>query len=286
MFFLYRPILILLSFLLLNIPEIQADQRNVINKRKNKYTNKNDLKKVNKYLLSDEHPLKLKLDQIFSRSRILADWESLQAAGFDALPPQHHTQIIVAKHPDLKGYVIKAYLDEQPYYKERPEYYHWINRIQGAQLIQKYLNQHEEYAKLFKVPQKWIYRLPDEPSPSLTHLRKNFILIAEDMELFDEKTNEALWASEYVTIEILDALYTITTDLGLRDSAKPSNSPFSADGKIAFIDTEVYQKEGVRFFKLDPYLSPQMHIYWKEMTQDVPSFSEKKKYPRKTIFGF
>lgn len=222
---------------------------------------------VSDYLIPNDHPAKKKLDTIFSRSRAIFDEAAMFAAGFDASPPQHHTHMIVAKHPELKGYVIKAYLDVQDYFEDKPEEHYWIKRIIGVQYIRKSIDNHD-YNYLFKVPQKWIYLLPDNPSPPRKSLRKNFILVAEDMELFDKAINDRLWGSERVNEDLLFALYQITTDVGLLDSAKPDNCAFSFDGKVAFVDTELYHKRKVKYSKLTPYLSPAMQSYWKKLTKN------------------
>lgn len=265
MFCIFCQFLILITSLLYQ-QELKGNSERSVHKTLDKQSNiNNDWKEIKPYLIPNNHPIKKRLDAIFSQSRVLADWDSLMAAGFSALPPQPNTQIIVAKHPDLPGYVIKTYLDTQAYFRNRPEDYHWIRRIRGARLIQKYLKKYR-YRNLLKVPKKWIYLLPTHPSFPQHQLQKKTLLIAEDMEIFDEKTNEALWGSEQVTTELLDALYKITTDLGLRDSAKPSNCSFSKDGKAAFVDTEIYHRNGVRYDKLTPHLSPTMRAYWEEMT--------------------
>ncbi|MFI0434184.1 MAG: hypothetical protein ACH350_00465 [Parachlamydiaceae bacterium] len=247
---------------------VEANQIKLAHHSPSKYVSDQVWNEVKEYLLPDDHPVKKKLDLMFSNDRILSDIQSLEKAGFDYLPPQHRTQMIVAKHPDLKGIVIKAYLDEQEYYEGRPEHYYWIRRIKGARLIQRYIDTHH-YGNLFKVPGKWIYLLSDKPSPPRHYLRKKFILIAEDMELYDDKTNEELWGNdEWVTKKRLRALYAITTDLGLLDSAKPSNCFFSVDGKAAFVDTELYRKTHIRYDKLTPFLSPSMQDYWRKITHN------------------
>jgi len=215
------------------------------------------------------HPVKTILDTIFSTSRALCDLQSMEAAGFEPAIPQHHTQIIVTKHPALKGYVIKAYLDVQEYHSGKPEHYFWVKRIKGAQLIKQSIKDHH-YEHLLKVPQKWIYLLPDEPSPPPGYLRKMFILVAEDMNIYDAQTNEALWGSSLVTKELLKALYTVITKLGLFDCAKPANCPISSDGRIAFVDTQSYHAKHVKYQKLTPYLSPEMKRYWLKLIDDTP----------------
>lgn len=231
-----------------------------------RYVNDSVWIQVRDYLMPNDHPLKKNLDQIFSASRALADMESMKEAGFKFSRPQHHTQIIVTKHPKLKEYVIKAYLDEQEYHSGKPEYYFWIKRIKGARLIQKAIENHK-YEHLFKVPKKWIYLLPDEPAPAACPQIKMFILVEEDMDIYNDKKNERLWGGQSVTEEMLNALYTILTELGLFDCAKPSNCPFSRDGRVAFVDTQSYNAKQVKYHKLAPYLSPQMRSHWKMLIE-------------------
>jgi hypothetical protein len=255
--------IIFCSFILLNIQTSEAHQT-AEGTNPSRYVSAEAWQQVQPYLMPDDHPAKERLDQIFSTSRAFCDQKSMEAAGFDPAKPQHCSQIIVTRHPHLKEYVIKAYLDEQPYRKDRPEYYYWIARATGAQLIRQAIADHN-YGHLFKVPQKWIYLLPDEPSPPPGYLRKMFILVEEDMEIFNDRINEKLWRSRWVTKERLKALYTIVTELGLFDCAKPSNCPFSKDGRNAFVDTQSYDKGFVRYEKLTPYLSSSMQQYWRKL---------------------
>jgi hypothetical protein len=254
-----------ISLLFLSIQEIEAKQ-NLEEKNPSPYVSNSVWQKAKKYLMPEDHPIKSELDQIFSKSRALCDMHSMEGAGFVPALPRHHNQMIVTRHPRLPGYLIKAYLDEQDYFKKKPEYYYWFKRLKGAQLIENAIITHQ-YGHLFKVPKKWIYLLPDEPSPPPHYLRKMFILVVEDMELFDDKTNEQIWGSEWVTKELLKALYTIADELGLYDTTKPDNCPFSLDGKVAFIDTELYHKKPVKYYRMNPYLSPSMQTYWKKLTK-------------------
>jgi hypothetical protein len=49
-------------------------------------------------------------------------------------------------------------------FKGRPEHYYWIKQVRRARLVQESIRAHN-YQHLLKVPEKWIYLLPDEPSP-------------------------------------------------------------------------------------------------------------------------
>lgn len=215
------------------------------------------------FLIPSHHPAKIKLDHLLADLNAFYDLHSMEAAGFEPALPQHHTQIIVTRHPELKGYVIKAYLDIQDYHSGKPEYYFWIKRILGAQLVREAIESHG-YDHLLKVPRKWIYQLPTTHSAPHS-LKKNFILVEEDMDIYDDPTNAALWGSEWVTKELLQALYTIITELGLFDCAKPANCPISKDGRVAFVDTQSFHVKQVKYQKLTPYLSPAMQNYWLEL---------------------
>lgn len=238
---------------------------------------------IQEYLIPDDHPVKGKLDQIFSSSRAFADQKSMKRAGFAPAKPESHTGIIVTRHPMLQGYVIKAYLDDAAYLKGRPEYIYWCRRVKGARLVQKVITAHG-YEHLFKVPRKWIYLLPDEPSPPFPdeplppfpdepsppskYLRKVFILVEDDMNILNNKKNEKRWKSKRVSKELLKGLYTITTESGLSDSTKPDNCPFSKDGKVAFVDTQTFNRGYVKYDNLKPYLSPSMKAYWEKITEE------------------
>lgn len=223
-------------------------------------------KQVREFILPDDHPIKEELDQIFSTSfRPFYDLHSMEIAGFIPAKPQHHTKVIVTKHPQLPGYVIKAYLDVQDYHLGKPEHYFWTKRIKGADLLRKSIQKHH-YEHLLKTPHKWIYLLPDEPLPPSPCLCKRFILVEEDMNIYDDKANIAFWKSTHVTHSLLNALYQVITEVGLDDCAKPANCPISKDGKIALIDTQSYHEKSIKYNKLTPYLSPANQQYWLKIT--------------------
>lgn len=264
MLFLSRQIFLIVGFMLIFTDAMRADQEALVNS--SIYVSDGVWAGVKDYLIPNEHPIKGTLDQIFSRSRALSDKESMVAAGFAPAVTQKHTGIIVTRHPELQGYVIKAYLDKEPYHDGKPEHHFWIKRVKGAQLVRASIAAHH-YESIFKVPKKWIYLLPDEPSPPHRYLRKMFILVEEDMDLLDDKTNEQVWGSRWVTEDLLDALFTLTTEVGLADCTKPQNCPFSIDGKVAFIDTQTFNTDYVKYQRLTPFLSSPMRDYWKKITK-------------------
>lgn len=219
-------------------------------------------REVKPYLLPPNHPIKAKLDKLFSKARITTDRETVIKAGFK-YPSEHGLNVHALKHPDVEGYFIKVYLDK----KEHPEEWKkYILRIEGAELIRKAIKKHG-YEKFMKVPHKWIYPLPGEPSPlpEYEDRRKNFVLIAEDMETYNSNKNHERWYSR-ATVRHLRALYKMVETYGLRDSCRVANVPWGRDKKIAFVDTEQHHRWPVNYHTLNKYLSPEFRKHWTKIT--------------------
>ena len=85
--------------------------------------------KAKPYFFPKDHEIRIALDKIFRSQRALLSIKHMEKAGFDVIAPQKFTRLIIARHPDLPGYIIKAYLDAQQYYKGKPEHDIWLLRI-------------------------------------------------------------------------------------------------------------------------------------------------------------
>lgn len=273
MILLYRSLMLAFSLILFWMQKIDAGQQGLTKSNPSLYLSDETWEEVQDYLMPDDHPMKEKLDKIFSRSRVLENWQAMLAAGFETAQMQGVTQIVVARHPELSGYIIKAYLDKTKFgSKARREYEFLIARIIGARLTRDSIAAHN-YEHLLKVPEKWLYLLPDEPPPrEHPHRRKMFILVEDDMNIYVHKKNKEAWGSKWVTQELLEALYTVLTEVSLADSAKPSNCPFSRDGRVALIDTQMYHRGFVKYENLTPFLSPTMQAFWLALFTSSISF--------------
>lgn len=214
--------------------------------------------------LPQDHYLKPLLDKIFIQSRATLSPDSLKRAGFTNCKPRKYTHVIVTTHPDIPGWVFKLYLDCQIPHKQQSEETHWIARAKGAELIGQIIEKNG-FQSLFKVPKKWIYTLPTN-SPK-GYIEKSTLLIEEDMQILSNKENLSKWKSSQVSQELLSALYIIIRDAGLSDCLKPANIPFSKDGKVAFVDTEIHGKSKIRYQELKRYLSQENIKFWMKLTQ-------------------
>lgn len=228
------------------------------------YVNPKVWAQVSPYLLPDDHPVKPILDTIFSTSRATLGLKTMKKAGFEKAYPQQWTHVIVTRHPDVPGYVFKIYLDAQRYFRDKPEYVQWLERVQGAELIRETIALWG-WGDKFKVPRKWIYLLPEYPAPPKEFLRKNFILVEEDMQIYSQKDNYKIWKSDAITEELLTKLHALLEEVGLRGGTKADNVPFAFDGRIAFIDTQSCRNWPIDYSKFTPYLSPTRQKIWKNI---------------------
>ncbi len=218
------------------------------------------------YLLPDDFVIKGKLDEIFSHGRVTLNSSSLLKAGFTTSKTRSFSRIVVTKHPDIPGYVFKIYLDDEDYKPKDVAQRYFLKRIKGALAIQKIIDENN-LQDLFKVPKKWIYVLPDAVKAKKKYSYKSFILVAEDMHLLSADENKKAWKSSQVDKNTLVGLYLILKDAGLLDCTHIDNIPFSKDGKITFIDTEVsgVEKERVPFKRLKKSLSTKMRHFWYDL---------------------
>ena len=218
------------------------------------------------YLMPASHPIKPLLDTLFVSSRVILNLDTLREAGFTKAKPRKFTKLIVTTHPAFPGYIFKLYLDAQRFHKNLPEHHYWVLRVKGAQKVQDEITK-RGLGGQFKVPQKWIYEIPQIHMSSSGYYTKTYILVEEDMNLMTSHDNEKTWASSYVTTTLLDDLYSILENVGLYDCAKTHNIPFSQDGRIAFIDTQTWGSRHVAYQFLTPYLSKPNQAYWKSLTR-------------------
>ncbi len=216
------------------------------------------------YFLPADHPAKKTLDRLFSNTEVLKSDRTLKKAGFKQSGARGYSKTKILKHKKLKKYMIKAFTDAE---EEVVEWEIWMRRIDGALAIKTVIDRNN-FQHIFKVPQKWVYQVPRKQE---NFQEKNFILVVEDMEIFDKRGNNIMWNGlAYVTKEKLNALFIVFKEAGLIDSIYIDNIPFSLDEKIAFVDTEFFHKWPVPYSKLTCFLSKKMQLHWLELISKNP----------------
>lgn len=212
------------------------------------------------YFLPEKHPIRKKLDKIFSKGHPTANYNSLLSAGFTNLKTGAISQTTVGRHPKVKNYILKMITED----KDLPEWEPLKKRIEASNSVRKTIKK-LGYENYFVVPQKWIYPLPNiNLCSDDIEKAKNFILIAEEMDIYSKHENERVW---HKTIDqcMLTALHRLISIEGLQDSVLPCNIPFTRKGKIAFVDLEHYQEWPIPFHKLLEFLNPRMQYFWSEI---------------------
>lgn len=222
---------------------------------------------VTPYFLPENHPAKPKLDRIFSK-RVTLTPDTFKKAGFPRFTPGRHNRIMVSSHAELRDYYVKAFSDLE--LRIVADWMKLIHRIHGANAVRECIKKHG-YEKIMKVPRKWIYPLPMNPSPpnSPKYLRKNFILIAENAHSVTSEDNRKMYKNKITKAQV-EALFNVFYEVGLWDSVFAFNVPFCKDGKIAFIDTEYHHKWPVPFQKMSRYFSSEMNKLWLKLAASVP----------------
>ncbi|MBA3239370.1 MAG: hypothetical protein H0T62_13650 [Parachlamydiaceae bacterium] len=221
------------------------------------------------YLLPEKHALKMTMDKICSKMRILSSVDSLKEAGFKIIIARLNRGLVVASHPNLQGYLIKAYLDTST----RCEWPLWALRAEGSRHIQRILDKHH-FNKYMKVPDKWIYAIPQARRPIAGEaiFPKDFILLVKNMNILSkEQTIEKFKNTS--SKERLKALFTTIVEGGLSDS-HIDNVPYSTDNKIAFIDTEYYKVWPVHPEWITKHLSSVSQLYWEKLIKQGEKKSE------------
>lgn len=255
----------LLSEEQINKNHLVLREKNDPNFYENPYISESAKKAMAPYLLPLHHPTREFLDHLCLQNRITLNKNTFHQAGFKTFAKGPRSYICVAKHREMPGYLIKAYLDTVLQKKQKKTSWKWlVCRCEGAQKVRDIIDQRQ--IKHFIVPKKWIYCLPAEPSPPQDgwHTRHLALLVVNDMELAPKEQNHAAWYS-LITKKHLNELYAIISR-AKGSSYRADNIAFTKHGKFAFIDTE-YPSRGPDYKNIRKHLNPEMLDYWDKLVK-------------------
>lgn len=226
----------------------------------NPYLNPEMKKAMRPFLIPLDHPMRQVLDAIFTSSRVTQDEFTLAAAGFSTLSSRPRTFLKVVRNAALPGYLLKLQLDSELRRKEGKPTWRWlVNRCQGAENIRALIKR--DKLQYFTVPKKWLYPLPEDPSPPKGEgfIRQVVVLVVEEMDVVDHDASVKAW-KEAVTYRIVDELFWIIAH-GYASSCIDINIPYCHDGTFSCIDTE-HPKRTPDFGRVRHHLSDEMRDYW------------------------
>lgn len=219
---------------------------------------------IQPYLVDETSSLKRKLDKIFSpKKRPVRSPLGLKFAGFEIIKGNSRTGIVIAKHPKLKGKIVKVFTDDS---WMPNDWYNFLTRVRGAEVVRELIKLHE-WEDEFTVPKKEIYVLPSDNHPPLENCPKKFFaLIVDEVKMVSFSRHAALWQSNLINQEKLIKLFILLSEGGLIDSVYIDNIPMNKEGKITFLDTEHYHKGPIPYSRFDQFLSPDMRNFWIQLT--------------------
>lgn len=207
------------------------------------------------YLMPENHPIKSKLDQLFTHASIIQSADSLKKVKIKFKKIRFPTSTYVAKHSSVQKHLFKFYTKDQHVNETEP----LLKRIKGAETVRRIIER-DHLQHLFRVPRKWLYPLP--------HGKENwgnFILVVEKIKLLNAAENQQRWKSDAINRELLVHLHRILSEAGLYDSVHVTNIPFAYDGRIAFIDTEHHHWWPIHYHKLTHRLSKKNRLIWESL---------------------
>lgn len=216
--------------------------------------------KTSPYFVPKNHKAREALDKIFSDDSVLNSIESFQKAGFEVIMYRTGRRIVIARHPALKNFIIKTYLDIHP----TTDWSLWVLRARGSVFVQEVLDR-INMNRYFKVPKKWIYpirRVEQKKNHEIPY-PKNFILLVEDMHIAPRHLLENKLKKK-VSKTFMHALFLVLRETGYSD-CHADNLPLCKDGKIALIDLEHVNEHPVHFRFLDNRFSDTMLKYWHQL---------------------
>lgn len=213
--------------------------------------------KIRPYLLPLEHPTKKIMDRLF-KTRVTLNLDALRNAGFKIVASRPISHILVVKHPDLKGYLIKLYLDSSNARRSsKPTWELLLHRCIGVKIIRDIIKQHK--LKHFIAPKKWIYPLPVNPTPPPGFHRHLVVLLVQRMPIASNSKSKDAWRRK-VTKDHLNELYQVLKH-GYASSYLHENIPYCSKGQFAIIDTD-RDSPDPKFERVDDYLSRKMRAKW------------------------
>jgi hypothetical protein len=232
--------------------QIESKEYSLEKLDQNVFFSKKMNKKIQPYLLPENHPAKAILDVIFVHGDVLQDESSFSNAGFITKTFAQGSLIHLAIHPALPEYIFKIYLNNQTLSKgEKLGWKRLVNRCKGAENVRKLIQ--EKKLKHITVPDKWLYI---DPTNKLTN--QPILLIETNMNLASNAESDAAW--KQASKEVIDELYCILSH-GYASSYIGPNIPYTSNGTFACIDTE-YPKRKIKYDYVRKFLSADMCAYW------------------------
>jgi hypothetical protein len=177
-----------------------------------------------------DDPAALDLRALFRDAGMFDSRRAWGAAGFHVLDRANNGKIMVATHPSARGLLFKKYSNDLEQRDQRKNY---ERRIEGASRLRAFVD--KQPLSRVVVPRKWLLELPHP----LSRKEEAHVLVVEQLDLLSDEQTKVSY--QRIDLGLLKELCTMLFHFrGMDSNAK--NLPFVADGRIAFIDTEHWDR--------------------------------------------
>jgi hypothetical protein len=176
------------------------------------------------------------LKALFREANMFNSRQAWGAAGFRVFDRANNGKIMVAQHPSVQGLLFKKYSSDM---SQKDQLKNFERRIKGANRLRSFID--KQRLRHVVVPRKWLLELPR----ALSRKESSHVLVVEQLDLLsDEQTKASYYRIDPDTLkELCVVLFHFR---GMDSNAK--NIPFVADGRIAFIDTEHWDRDSSKSY--------------------------------------
>ncbi len=183
-----------------------------------------------------DDPSSLDLRTLFRDAGMFESRRSWSAAGFWVFDRSNNGKIMVARHPSVQGLLFKKYSSDM---SQKDQLRNYERRVEGSDQLRSFVDRLR--LSHVSVPRKWLLELP-RLSP---RRETSYVLVVEQLDLLsDEQTKAAYQRVDPVVLkELCIVLFRFR---GMDSIAK--NIPFASDGRIAFVDTEHWDRSSSKSY--------------------------------------
>jgi hypothetical protein len=223
------------------------------------------------------NPSSLDLKKLFVDPAMFDSPDAFRAAGFDA-SNRSRDLIMVGSHKEAEGYLFKKYRNRISLKDQRDNY---ARRIEGVQKLSAFIA--ERHFRHIAAPQKWLYKLPSEFSREdsstsrwthsgqqaawshgySSHKRSSYVLVVERLTILDEEASMREY--QHIDEDVLRELcMTLVKFRGLDSTAR--NMAFTENGRIAFVDTENWNRRKKSWLR---YIGPLLPRRRRKLAEEI-----------------
>jgi hypothetical protein len=170
------------------------------------------------------------LKKLFRDRHMFSSRETWRAAGFRVLDRSVSGKIMVAGHPLVPGLLFKKYSEAT---SQKDQLANYRRRVEGADRLRTFVD--KQLLRHVVVPRKQLFEL----SHLRFHRNPTYILVVEQLDLLSDAQTRAAYYG--IDPSVLRDLCTMLFHFRGMDSS-PQNVPITVDGRIAFIDTEHWDR--------------------------------------------